>query len=193
VPYATDGTDFRGALRYHYFQALKRFAKYAAIFAPMFVLMYATGIGYLLPLGVVGIVGFGIAVIFFSSAVSWTWKCSRIFHRYPLELRDPIEKLELGRNGTLVLGFGQSSADGASEFSARDPLSRTGWPEGIANGVWFAGDEVFGGAAVVPGTGELLFMQPRDWALMSGQREKAGTERTKRARRAGIKRRVTIR
>jgi hypothetical protein len=67
------------------------------------------------------------------------------------------------------------------------------WPADISQGIWFAGDDPFGGAALVPGTGELLFMQPRIRELTAEQRENAGPERIRRARRAGIKRAVNIR
>ncbi|MBT2397844.1 hypothetical protein [Streptomyces sp. ISL-100] len=92
-----------------------------------------------------------------------------------------------------VLTIGEKGADRSPVLAAVDPLSRPGWLKGMEGGVWFAGDEVFGGAALVPGSGQLLFMQPRDWELMSGQREEAGAERLKRAMQAGLKRRAPIR
>lgn len=70
---------------------------------------------------------------------------------------------------------------------AKDPLGRPGWPANIAAGVWFSGDDPFGGAAIVPGTGELLFMQPKEWVLLAEERKNAGVERISRAKRGGIK------
>lgn len=192
APYATDGTEFRAALKYHYVTALKRFVKYFVIFAPMFVVVFVTGIDYLLPLAIVGFIGLLIALIFFWAALSWTWRCSRVFRRYPLVFRGPVETLQLKGNRVRVLCLGEKGADRSPVLLAVDPLARPGRAKTL-DGVWFAGDDVFGGAALVPGSGELLFMQPRDWDLISGQREKAGTERTKRARQAGLGRQVTIR
>ncbi|MDG4856956.1 hypothetical protein P8605_02065 [Streptomyces sp. T-3] len=191
--YATDGTDFGGALKYHYVAALKRFAKYAVVFAPMFVLVLVSGLKYLLPVAIVGFLGLVVVALFFWSALAWTWRCSRVFRRYPLTFRTPVRKLQQKANGTRVLAFGESGGEGSPEMLSIDPLSRSRWPKGIEDGVWFAGDDTFGGAALVPGTGELLFMQPDAWGELAGERTSAGPERTKRARRAGIKRRVAIR
>ncbi|GAA2967524.1 hypothetical protein [Streptomyces enissocaesilis] len=180
--YATDGTDFRGALKHHYVFALKRFAKYFAIFVPMIVLLFVTGIGYLVPLAVVGFIGLLITVIPFVSAVTWTWRCSRVFRTYPLSFRGPVKKLDSRSGGKLILCLGEEGIVGSLVLSAMDPLSRSGWPRGIADGVWFAGDDLFGGAAIVPGTGELLFMQPRAWKKLSESRKHADADRIERAR-----------
>ncbi|MGW0550018.1 hypothetical protein [Streptomyces altiplanensis] len=190
--YATDGTDFRGALKHHYVFALKRFAKCFVIFVPMIVLLFVTGIDYLAPLAVVGFTGLLITVVLFFSAVSWTWRCSRVFRTYPLSFRGPVEKLDSRSGGKLVLRLGEEGTDGSLVLSAMDPLSRSGWPGGIADGVWFAGDDLFGGAAIVPGTGELLFMQPRAWKELSESRKQADADRIGRARRAGLRRRAPV-
>lgn len=65
---------------------------------------------------------------------------------------------------------------------AKSVLGGNGWPAGIENGVWFAGDGPFVGAAIVPGSGELLCMQPSEWALSAKERGSAGEFRIERAR-----------
>jgi hypothetical protein len=188
VPYATDGTDFRGAVKYHYAFALKRFVKFFIIFVAMIVPVFVTGINYLALLATVGSIGLATTVMFFCWRLSWTWRCSRVFRRYPLKFRGPVKKLFLKSSGEFVLCLGEEGADGSLALSAINLLPRTGWdwPKGIADGVWFAGDDVFGGVALVPNSGELLFMQPRDWKQLSERREHAGEDRIKRARQAGL-------
>jgi hypothetical protein len=197
VPYATDGTDFRDALKYHYGVALKRFAKFGLPCAAMFVQMYLWPMdyrGYLLPVAIVGLFGFVFTSVLFYARTSMTWRCSRVFRTYPLEFRGPVEKVKLEKyaRSRLHLRF-DTQADESATMLAKSVLGGNGWPEGIANGVWFAGDDPFGGAAIVPGTGELLFMQPSEWALSAKERESAGEVRIKQAKRAGIKRAVSYR
>lgn len=183
--HAADESGFRGALRFHYVTALKRFAKYFVIFAPLWPLVIATKVGHLLPLALVGIVGSAFTLAFFCGRVLWIWKCSRVFRAYPLEFRGPVTKVTMDGPDLFLRFPGQGEK---TTMRARSPLMRSGWPEGIAKGVWFAGDDPFGGAAIVPGTGELLFMQPKEWGLFAEERERAGTERIGRAKRGGIKR-----
>jgi hypothetical protein len=194
VLYATDGTDFRGALKYHYGIALKRFAKFGLPCAAMFVQMYMWPMeyrGYLLPIAIVGLLGFVFTSVLFYARTSVIWNCSRVFRTYPLEFRGSLEKVKL-ESRKLYLRFGKQ-ADQSVTMLAKDPLGRAGWPKGMVDGVWFAGDDPFGGAAIVPGTGELLFMQPSEWALAAEARDNAGEVRIKQAKRAGIKRPVSYR
>jgi hypothetical protein len=195
VPYATDGTDYRGAVRYHYALALKRFVKFAAVFTPLWVQLFIWKIEYLLPLAIVGFIGLLVTLILFCSRMFWIRKCSRVLHTYPLAFRTPVEKVDLQPPTTffLRLGTGDKRDDEARTLRAKKLTGRPGWPADIAQGIWFAGDDPFGGAALIPGTGELLFMQPRIRELTAEQRENAGPERIRRARRAGIKRAVNIR
>lgn len=194
APYSTDGTDFRGALKYHYGIALKRFLKSFPIFAAMWIVFFVTKSDYLLPLAIIGMFGSVITVGAFYARFSLIWRCSRVFRTYPMEFRGPIEKMHLEKyaRSRLRLRFGKQG-DESTTMLAKYALGGNGWPKDIENGVWFAGDDPFGGAAIVPGTGELLFMQPSEWALSAKQRESAGEVRIKQARRAGIKRAVSYR
>jgi hypothetical protein len=189
-PYATDGTDFRGALRYHYVSALKRFAKLGPIFLAVWLLVFLSGVDQLFLLGIVGCFGFIITVIALWSRVLWILKCSRVFHTYPIEFRGPVTKVN--RDGDLLfLRFADQGNE--ATMRAKSPLKLSGWPEGISDGAWFAGDDPFGGAAIVPGSGELLFMQPNAWKLFAEKRKDAGAGRNRRAWRAWTKWRVTFR
>jgi hypothetical protein len=194
VPDARDGSDYRSALKYHYSIALKRFFKVFPIFAAMLALLFITKSGYVIPFAIIGLFGTLITAIGFYARVSLIWRCSRVFRAYPLVFRGPIEKMKLEKHGRskLRLRFG-SQADESITMLAKYALGGTGWPTDIENGVWFAGDDPFGGAAIVPGTGELLFMQPNEWALSAQERESAGEVRMKQAKRAGVKRAVSYR
>ena len=186
APYATDGTDFRGALSHHYRIALKRFAKFFPAFFVAWIQLFVLKLGFLLPLGIIGFFGAMWTVMLLSSRVGRIWKCSQVLRTYPLEFRTPVEKVDRDGAHTLYLRLGPK--DSASPtLRAKDVLGRPGWPAGITSGIWFAGDDPFGGAALIPGTGELLFMQPKEWQLLSGERNSAGTERIRTAKRGGIK------
>ncbi|MDT0479980.1 MULTISPECIES: hypothetical protein [Streptomyces] len=187
APYATDGTDFRGAVRYHYGVALKRFLMFFPVFLLLWVQIFVTRIGYLLPVAIVGMLGALWTGFLFAGRLSLVRKCSRVFGTYPLEFRTPVEKIGMESTHTLYLRLGDQVGTPFT-LRAKDALGRGRWPVGITDGVWFAGDEPFGGAIIVPGSGELLFLQPRDWAATNEDRANAGPERTEKAGRAGIKR-----
>ncbi|MFJ6389422.1 hypothetical protein ACIQJT_17640 [Streptomyces sp. NPDC091972] len=187
APYATDGTDHRGAVRYHYVAALKKFLKFFPVFLLLWIQLFVFRIDYLLPVGIVGMLGAVWTLIIFYGRVSSIRKCAKVFRTYPLEFRTPVEKIGMESTHTLYLRFGDQKGTPFT-LRAKDALGRGRWPVGITDGVWFAGDEPFGGAMIVPGSGELLFLQPRDWRAREEDRTTAGPERIEKAGRAGIKR-----
>ncbi|MCL8016825.1 hypothetical protein [Streptomyces sp. AS02] len=194
VPGATDGADFRRALKDHYGVTLKRFLKTFPIFAVMCVSLFVTKSEYLIPLAIIGMFGSLITAVGCYARLSLIWRCSRVFRAYPVAFRGPIEKMNLERyaRSRLRLRFGEP-ADQSTTMLAKSALGRYGWPAGIEDGVWFAGDDPFGGVAIVPSTGELLFMQPSEWMLLAEERESAGEARIEQARRAGIRKAVSYR
>ncbi|MDO0913252.1 hypothetical protein QQM39_21105 [Streptomyces sp. DT2A-34] len=191
APYATDGTDFQGALKHHRTMALKRFAKRAAILGPMWLQIFVTRTDYLLPIAIVGFLGLLISMIRLASSLSWTRRCSRLFRTYPVVFRGPVQQTSVERNNCFTVRIGREGS--GSPTMAGTNLSGKGWPASGSAGVWFAGDDLFGGAALVPITGELLFMQPHDWPLTSEQRANAPADRIAKARQAGIKGYVSLR
>jgi hypothetical protein len=186
APYATDGTDFRGAVRYYHGVVLKKFLKVFPVFLILWVQIFVTQIGYLLPVAIVGMFGVAFTLFLLVGRLTLIRRCSRVFRTYPLEFRAPVEKYSMESTHTLFLRFG---GQGGTPFTlrAKDAL-RGRWPVGITDGVWFAGDEPFGGAFIVPGGGEMLFLQPKDWTEAEEYRNAAGAERIEKAGRAGIKR-----
>jgi hypothetical protein len=190
--YATDGTDIRGVVRHHYAYVLKRFVKYFVIFAPLVVVVPVFKKGYLIPLGVVGAPGVFMTVIFLGIGMNWIWKCSRVLRTYPLVFREPVEKEHVGSGTAVLLRMGERGAGRSPVMAAKVMAPHSGWPTGIERGVWFAGDDTFGGVALVPGSGELLFMQPREFKLTPAARRDAGDDRRRKARKAGIGRHISF-
>jgi hypothetical protein len=191
TPHDTDAMDLRGAVKRQYFLVLKRFAIRLAIFLPLWLLVFVTNNDYLLPVSLVGFFGLLFSAIRLWSSASWIRRCSRAFREYPLRFRSPFVKLDIERGRLLIFRLDDEES-GAPVMSGVN-ISGTGWPTGIDDGLWFAGDDLFGGAALVPRTGELLFMQPQEWILMTEQRQNADAERIQRAKRAGIKGYVSLR
>ena len=187
APYATDGTDYRGALRYHYRAALQNFIKFFPVFLLLWIQIFFTRIDWLLPVAIVGMLGTVWTLFLLTGRVSSTRRCAKAFRTYPLAFRTPVEKIGMESTHTLYLRFGDQQGTPFT-LRAKDALGRGRWPVGITDGVWFAGDEPFGGAMIVPGGGELLFLQPRDWTAREEDRAGAGPERIEQAKRAGIHR-----
>ncbi|QUC55498.1 hypothetical protein IOD14_01085 [Streptomyces sp. A2-16] len=176
--------DTRDAVRHHYGVVVKRFLLYFPVFLVLWGQIFVTQIGYLLPVAVIGMVGVLWTLFLFAGRLQLVRKCSRVFRTYPLAFRAPVEKIGREGGSTLYLRLGDQAG---SPFTQRArTVIRGGWPPAITDGVWFAGDEPFGGAILVPGSGELLFLQPRDWAARDEDRSGAGPERIEKAGRAGI-------
>ncbi|MGI5376270.1 hypothetical protein ACQEV2_18825 [Streptomyces sp. CA-251387] len=58
--------------------------------------------------------------------------------------------------------------------------------EAEEGGAWFAGDPAFGGVMIVPGSNDMLFVQPADRQKHEQERAQAGPERRTLAEQAGI-------
>jgi hypothetical protein len=188
--YDTDAADFRSSLKRHYGTVLKRFAKRFAAFLPLWLLVFITGSEYVLPVSILGFLGLLFSAIRLWGHLSWLRRCSKVFREYPLEYRSQFVKLNTGRRQVLTFRLAEEPP-GAPVMSGVN-LFGSGWPTDVEDGFWFAGDELFGGVALLPRTGELLFMQPQEWILMREQRANAGSERVMRAKRAGIKGYVSL-
>jgi hypothetical protein len=189
-PYDTDTADFRNSVKRHYGIVAKRFAKRFAVFLPLWLLVFITGSEYVLPVSILGFLGLLVSVIRFLGHLVWLRRCSKVFREYSLEYRSQFVKLGTGRGQVLTFRLAEEQS-GAPVMSGVN-LFGSGWPAAIEDGFWFAGDELFGGVALLPGTGELLFMQPQEWILLREQRANANSERVMRAKRAGIKGYVSL-
>lgn len=190
APYATDGTDRRGAVTFLYAALLKRYLVLVLSFLAIMALPLitrSTWATYLIPLIGVGLFGVVLATIYWFDQLRWVRQCARVLNVYHFEFRTPVYGLELWRNGRRFLVMGCEGLE-SPEMHAREPMGHPRWPDRISEGAWFAGDEVFGGVLLVPGTGELMCMQPLDWDEFKPWRDEAGEERRAKAKRAGLDR-----
>ncbi|MGW7660935.1 hypothetical protein [Streptomyces sp. NPDC054756] len=115
--------------------------------------------------------------------------CERVLRTYPLEYRGRVDHrgsdwLLLGTVHTLKLPI--RGRHGAGEMRALNASLTRRRPRGTEAGAWFAGDPAFGGVLIVPATGDMLFLQPADWAKYEAERTEADPQRRARAREAGI-------
>ncbi|WP_210579089.1 hypothetical protein [Streptomyces sp. GESEQ-4] len=109
---------------------------------------------------------------------------------YPLEYRTRVDKKSehwrlLGTVFTVrVSTRGQH---GAPLMRAINASTIRRWPKGAEDGgAWVAGDLPFGGVVIVPGTNDMLFMQPSDWEKFARDREQADPSRVAQAQQAGL-------
>ncbi|SNR28375.1 hypothetical protein [Actinomadura mexicana] len=185
VPYATDGTDRRGPVKHHYKVLIGRYLVLVVAGVSMVAVPLAVDVRYLYPFVGTGGVALLLGTRFWLPQIACLRKCARVLKVYDFEFRTPVKKSNLRGNGvrSLTLGDGDSP-----RMSAREPLFSDRWPRGIENGVWFAGDDPFGGVILVPDTGELMCMQPENWAAQDKARRQAAHKRREKARQAGLAR-----
>ncbi|MER5452203.1 hypothetical protein ABT065_42345 [Streptomyces sp. NPDC002764] len=118
--------------------------------------------------------------------------CEKVLHNYPLEYRTRVTKKGtewkyLGDVHTVRLSV--RGQHGAPYLRAINASTVRRWPKGAEDGgAWFAGDPAFGGVMVVPGSNDMLFVQPADWAKFEQERDQADPRRRALAERAGIAR-----
>ncbi|ARF57062.1 hypothetical protein [Streptomyces gilvosporeus] len=116
-------------------------------------------------------------------------QCARVLREYPLEFHPRVLKKHerWTRYGDVfevrVTTRGQH---GAPLMLAVPAAGRRGWPEGVEEGAWVAGDLPFGGVMVLPRTHAMLFLKPADWDKTARKREEADAERRARAQRARL-------
>ncbi|MFI6008201.1 hypothetical protein ACIBAG_05145 [Streptomyces sp. NPDC051243] len=118
--------------------------------------------------------------------------CKRVLDTYPLEYRTRVSRKGsewkyLGDVHTVRLSVrGQR---GAPKLRAVNATTMRRWPkEAEEGGAWFAGDPAFGGVMIVPGSGDMFFVQPADWQKYEQERAEAGPQRLALAEQAGISR-----
>jgi hypothetical protein len=185
--YPTDGSDYRGAVNFLYAALVKRYTVLVFCSLVVMAVPLVTRATYSIPLMGVGLLGVILATVHWFDQLRWVRQCARVLSVYDFEFRAPVEKLELWRGGRRFLVLGVEE-DASPEMLAREPMGHPHWPKRIGDGVWFAGDDAFGGALLVPGTGELMCMQPLAWEALEGWRAEVGAERRAKAKRAGLDR-----
>ncbi|MFZ3597339.1 hypothetical protein [Streptomyces sp. BH104] len=142
---------------------------------------------------------FGIwLLLFLLLRVRHGWRsnvCKKVLRTYPLEYRTRLvrkfgdgsgsEWKYLGTVHTIKLSI--RGKQGEPRMRAVNATTVRRWPKGAEDGgAWFAGDPLFGGVMIVPGSNAMMFMQPADWAKSEEKRAQAEPDRIARAQRAGI-------
>jgi hypothetical protein len=118
----------------------------------------------------------------------------KVLRTYPLEYRTRLvrkrsERRLLGTVHTVKLSV--RGQHGASTMRAVHTSSVRRWPEDAeGGGAWFAGDPAYGGVLIVPGTGDMFFLQPANWEQLAQERAEAAQDRREKAERAGISQRL---
>jgi hypothetical protein len=190
VPYATDGSDRRGPVRHHRTVLLTRYVMLLCAVAVLVALVFVTQSDYAVMAAPAAIMTLFMATVFCSEQMRSVRTASRVLEVYEFTFRSPVEKLNLRGSGkrSLRLGGGESGAAQSPELAAHQPVGKL-WPKNIEDGVWFAGDDVFGGVVMVPGSGELMRVQPLKWDELAAERGRVDATRLERATRAGLQRR----
>ncbi|GHH16656.1 hypothetical protein [Streptomyces lanatus] len=116
--------------------------------------------------------------------------CERVLRTYPLEYRTRVAKKGqqwLLQGTVFTVKVSTRGQHGAPLMRALDASTVRRWPKGAEDGgAWVAGDLPFGGVMIVPGTNDMLFMQPADWAKFADEREQADASRSALAQQAGL-------
>jgi hypothetical protein len=119
-------------------------------------------------------------------------QCARVLRNYPLEYRPALQKADSEWTTYSTVYTVRMHAKGPEDEPGMWAINASGsrkWPEGAENGVWFAGDEPFGGVIVVPESNGLMFLNPADWENEAPRRAEAGPERAEGARSAKLHKR----
>jgi hypothetical protein len=182
APSPTDGTEYRGVVRQHYAALARRYGALLLTAVALAAIPVLTQISYFFPLIAVAMLTAVAGTTFVLDQVRWLRRCARVLLVYDVEFRSPVRTVSVGTRGRRYLRPGP----GTPVMTARTPIGDESWPAGITDGVWFAGDDSFGGALLVPGSGELMCLQPRDWPDLADERARAGAERRAKAKAGGI-------
>ncbi|MEV0096616.1 hypothetical protein [Streptomyces sp. NPDC050738] len=185
---APDTTDQQRILRHARAAVLKRFAVRGGIGAVAFLVQPLTGVTYLIPLTVAAAAYFMFELVRFLSGLIWARLSGRVLREYRLEMWPRVIEREKGwiLHGTVFLLSARGPEGKAPRMRAIDAVDSGDWPASAVDGVWVAGDPLFGGVMIVPGTDRILFMQPSKWNEMAAERKQAGAERIAKAKRARI-------
>ncbi|MEB8342682.1 hypothetical protein [Streptomyces endophyticus] len=184
-----EGTpDMAAAVRAHY-SAIARWGGIQLLIAAACVAAdYVLGSSYLWPLTLLSAFVLLLVASSLIGGIAGTRRCARAGSVYEPVSR-PFKPFNIQANGKSSLRLGDAGAGESPIMAGTDPLRHHGWPSGHADWVWFAGDDAFGGTVMLPHSGMLIFVQPKDPDEAAGARKAADPERTQRAIRAGLLRR----
>ncbi|MEU3987062.1 hypothetical protein AB0F24_01550 [Streptomyces platensis] len=136
-------------------------------------------------------VGVGVLIMTVWRAVYGirVFQCEKVLRHYPLEFHPRVlmKRAKWTEYGDVhQIRVTTRRQHGAPLMLAINAVGRRRWPEGAEEGAWLAGDLLFGGVLVVPGSNAMLFLKPADWDKTARKREEAGAQRSARAQQAGL-------
>lgn len=185
VPYATDGTDQQGPVVFHRSAALKRYPLVLVLVAVLVGLVVLVKSDYLIPLAPMAVMAFIIGSQTLVGILGAANRCGRVLKVYRFTHRAPVKVLHRARGGKQLFRLGAGPEESPKLIGAQLGGEKD-WGKRVGEAVWFAGDDLFGGVLLVPGSGELVFVQPNDGPALQPQRAAAAQERKDLAKQAGI-------
>jgi hypothetical protein len=185
APYATDGTDHQGPLAYHRSVLLKRYPLILVSTGVLVGLVVLVKSDYLIPLAPMAALLFVMGTRGLTGELLAANRFARVLKVYRFTHRAPVKVLHRARGGKQLfrLGAGEQESErliGSQLGGEKD------WGRRVGDHVLFAGDDLFGGVLMVPGSGELVFVRSNDGPALQPQRAAAAPERKDMAKRAGI-------
>ncbi|MHB9758405.1 hypothetical protein ACYBSK_28835 [Streptomyces sp. BYX5S] len=177
--------DPTAAIRAHYLATLGWFGVQAAVVIFSLAASALLEITYLFPLIPLSITAAILALGWAGTALYWTRKCARVVRAFQPVAR-PFHPLNLRVNGKSSLRLGDAGAGESPVMTGMDPLRHDRWPSGRADWIWFAGDDSCGGVVMLPHSGMLIFVQPKDWEDAEAARKAAEPGVIEQARQGGL-------
>ncbi|MFJ9727825.1 hypothetical protein ACIRP3_34230 [Streptomyces sp. NPDC101209] len=152
------------------------------------------------PMILIGIFGLLATLRTLAGAVLLTRTSRKTLTQYAFDTYCPritkVDGAQATRGRPKVMTLELHSEDGREWPLMRiNPLPRRGpwrnpWPVGIEEGVFVAGDELFGAVGYVPPSRTFFLMQPEDWETVEQARKVTDPDRVVRAQQAGLTRRI---
>ncbi|EST23176.1 hypothetical protein N566_26030 [Streptomycetaceae bacterium MP113-05] len=185
VPFATDGSDSRGPLAHHRSAVLKSYPLVLALVAVLVGLVVLVKSDYLIPLAPMAAAGFIMGTRSWLGQLLTLNQCARVLKVYRFTHRTPVKVLHRARGGKQLFRLGSGEHESPRLIGSQVGGEKD-WGKRVGDEVWFAGDELFGGVLLVPGSGELVAVQPSDLPAVGPQRAAAAPDRQELAKKAGI-------
>lgn len=183
--YATDGSDARGPVAYHRAAVLKRYPLVLAFVGVLVGLVVLVKSDYLIPLAPLAVAGFVFGNGTVIGQLLAANRMARVLKVYRFTHRAPVKVLHRGRGGKQLFRLGAGEQE-SERLIGMQLGGEKDWGRRVGDHVLFAGDDLFGGVVLVPGSGELVFVQPNDGPALQSQRAAATPERKQMSKRAGI-------
>ncbi|THA24204.1 hypothetical protein E4198_05125 [Streptomyces sp. RKND-216] len=166
---------------------LKRYPVLLAVVAALVAAVVLVQSDYLIPLA-----PFAMMTLVFGSYTCLgrlvaLRRCGRVLEAYPLVLQERVQVLNRASGGRgHILRLGRGDEKSPKLLGRQVGRSQPNWTGNLSQGAWFAGDQLFGGVLLVPGSGGVVWAAPNDGPALLTERQAAAPERRDRAKRAGI-------